>query len=334
MLLALIALAACDQPQSSYQRELYTFGTEVRIELRGLDAAAAATVADDVERALNRWNRDWYAWGDGELGQLNASLATQTEVVISEDLAQRIGAALAMRELSGGLFDPTIGALVSLWQFDGRAATDASVPSATSLAAATARANVAVRVSGDIATLTTDQRGLVIDFGGIAKGFALQALRDTLREQAVPIAIIDIGGDVLAIDRAGTARLRVGIQNPSRGDAIAFVESRDGEVTVTSGDYARYRETDEGRAHHLIDPRTGEPGRLARSVTVIGSDPPLADAAATALMIAGPALFHETCARMGVDYALMIDSAGNPLTTAALRPRLHWLGVPGADGRE
>ena len=111
---------------------------------------------------------------------------------------------------------------------------------------------------------------------------------------------------------------------------MASVVARDGEVVVTSGDYARFRHVDGERVHHIVDPRTGEPSHGAQAVTVIDSQPVLADAAATALMVAGPALFHETCQRMGVDYAVMIDAAGNAHTTADLVPRLKWLRSSGA----
>ena len=326
----LLLLASCAPPEPHFERHLYTFGTEARIELRGLDRTAAAALADRVERRLNRWNRDWYAWGDGALGELNLRLAEHAEAVTTAELGALLRHAGELRTRSGGLFDPSVGTLVGLWQFDGRAELTAEAPSAAALAAAASGRSFTVIIDGDHARVRTSRPGLRLDLGGVAKGAALDALRTMLVDAAVPAAIIDIGGDVLVVDRDGNADLTVGLRDPRRDGAMAYLHAGDGEVVVTSGDYARFRDVDGERIHHIIDPRSGRPGTGARAVTVVDTRAALADASATALMVAGPLLFHETCQRMGVKYALMIDADGNAHTTPALAPRLIWLQPSGA----
>ena len=85
--------------------------------------------------------------------------------------------------------------------------------------------------------------------------------------------------------------------------------SRPGEAIVSSGDYERYYEHDGERYHHVLDPASGRPASAA-GTTIIADDPELADAAATALMVAGPSRFTDLATRMGAETALLVDSEG------------------------
>ncbi len=317
-------LAGCAPEPEPTVRELYTFGTQVRLELRGLDVRPANAALDAAETALNRWNRDWYAWGDGELGQLNAALASATRANVSTELGTLLGRADALRQRSGGHFDPTLGRLVNAWGFAGEPADDAAIPKRQMLAEAVARVDYAVAIGAPEATVSVAAPGVVFDLGGVAKGAALEALRDEFRRRGVDRAIVDLGGDVLVLNPSGAAPVRIGIQNPRARGAIAYLVAYDGEAIVTSGDYARFRRHNERRIHHIIDPSTREPGTDVAAVTVASADPLLADAAATALMVAGTGAFHEIAAQMGLEYALMIDSNGTRQMTPAMQRRLVW----------
>ncbi|MEM1261223.1 MAG: FAD:protein FMN transferase [Pseudomonadota bacterium] len=329
-IVVLAVLTACSPQPDRYQRELYAFGTEVRIDLRGAGTDAARALADDIERQLNRWNRDWYAWGDGELADVNAQLAVSTRATTTAAMAQRIVEATTMRDRSDGLFDPTVGAYVALWHFDSGVGEGQPAPARDAIARTPARAllTVAINAASGTATVTTDTPGVVVDLGGIAKGMAMAALREIINASSIDVAVIDLGGDVLVVDKHQRANLRIGIAAPRGGMPPAYLTAANGEAIVTSGDYARFRVVDGERLHHIIDPRTGRPGHGSQAVTVVATEPILADAAATALMVAGPALFHEMAEQMGVNYALMIDANGHRHSTAAMRSRLTWLTEP------
>ena len=187
-LLALLAAAivSCERPPARFERSLYTFGTDVRIELRGLDADRAMELLDRLERQLLRWNHDWYAWGDGALGTLNGSLANATEATTTREIGQQLERAAALRTLSGGLFDPTIGALVSLWQFDGRHDVTTTLPSKDAIEAAATHASYSIELLPTYARVRVERPGITFDLGGLAKGFALAEVRQQLRAAAVP----------------------------------------------------------------------------------------------------------------------------------------------------
>ena len=96
-----------------------------------------------------------------------------------------------------------------------------------------------------------------LDLGGYAKGYALDRAAEILKSQGIHNALINIGGNVLALGTHGTRPWRVGIQHPRKPGPLATLELRDGEAIGTSGDYQRYFELDGKRYCHLIDPRTG-----------------------------------------------------------------------------
>ena len=168
-----------------------------------------------------------------------------------------------------------------------------------------------------------------VDLGGYAKGYALDRAAALLRGRGVKNALINVGGNILALGSRGPRPWRVGIQHPRKPSALAVLDLRDGEAIGTSGDYQRYFEAAGQRYCHLIDPRTGYPVRGVQAATVLAAPGPgagtLSDVASKPLFIAGPAGWRKAAERMGIAQALLIDAAGTVHVSAALRPRLEFL---------
>ena len=168
-----------------------------------------------------------------------------------------------------------------------------------------------------------------LDLGGYAKGYALDVAADYLRSQGVKNALINIGGNILALGQHGSHPWRIGIQHPRKPGAIATLELKDGEAIGTSGDYQRYFELDGKRYCHIIDPRTGYPAQGVESATIIV--PPgehagaLSDAATKPLFIAGVKGWREAARDMGIDSAMLIDDKGEIHVTDAMKARLQFL---------
>ena len=93
---------------------------------------------------------------------------------------------------------------------------------------------------------------------------------------------------------------------------------------MTSGDYERFFEHDGKRYQHVLDPRTGYPVEHTVSASVVHGDPVLADAAATALLVAGAAEFEELCLSLGLDTALIVTTSGDLRLTRAMEKRFNW----------
>jgi len=213
-------------------------------------------------------------------------------VKVRAELIEVLETALRYAELSGGAFDPTVGPLVKLWGIG----TDARrIPAPDEIAAALELVDWrGLIVDRDSGTAFLLKKGMEIDLGAVAKGYAADEAARIAREGGVKRGIIDLGGNILALGRRGekgreTAPWRVGIQNPLgvRGEYIGVLLVRDASV-VTSGVYERYFEADGKRYHHILSTANGYPvenGLL--SVTIVTGSSTEADALSTAVFALG-----------------------------------------------
>lgn len=321
--LALLALLlqGCADDNPEHRHTFPALGTLIVVEIHDPDADKAERASAAAATYLEQLGREWYAWGDGELARVNAALANGDAAPVSADLEVTIRRALAIRDLSDGYFDPTVGLLVEAWGFNDSSSPPIAPPDEQWLtewrAGAAERANIVVadgvvRVPGAVK----------LALGGIAKGTALANATRILRDNGIEIALVDAGGDLQVIGSKANRRWRIGIRDPRSSGVLGVVELRSGEAILSSGDYERYFELDGQRFHHLLDPHTGRPVAHTAGVTVIHDDPELADAAATGLMAAGPARFEALAAQMEIDLALLVTGNGEILTTAGMRSRL------------
>jgi thiamine biosynthesis lipoprotein len=166
-----------------------------------------------------------------------------------------------------------------------------------------------------------------LDLGGYAKGYALDRAAALLKQQGIHNALINIGGNVLALGQHGSRPWRVGIQHPRKPGPLATLELRDGEAIGTSGDYQRYFEFNGKRYCHLIDPRTGYPAQGVQAVTILTHGERaglLSDGASKPLFISGVAGWGAAAQRMQLAEAMLVDADGVVHLTAALQKRLEF----------
>ena len=215
----------------------------------------------------------------------NLNHAGGQPVKVSRDTLEILDAARQVSELSGGAFDATIAPVSTLWDFTSGAAV---LPDAGALAEAAARVDYAkVEISGDEVTLP---EGMMLDLGGIAKGYIADAVKGYLIERGVESAVLSFGGNVVTIGlKPGGKPWKVGIQDIDAPTGEYMLVSKNfGGSTVTSGIYERGFELDGVWYHHILDPRTGWPvqNELA-SVTVFSESSMWGDALATAAFALG-----------------------------------------------
>lgn len=294
------------------------------MHLEILDPAGTAA-ADDIEARFRLAGLDWYAFGTGELARVNALLAQGKPAPVSSALAPLISRAMDLHARSGGLFDPGVCALVKLWKFDSEAAlasADGPPAEAEIQALRAAQGSLAdLRFDGRTASAA---RPLCIDLGGMAKGSALVQARQVLIRRGIRNALVDIGGSSqLALGRNNQRPWTIGLRDPRANRVIGRLALADGEAASTSGDYERAYTRDGRRYHHVLDPRTGKPSVGSAGTTVLADDPELADAASTALMVAGPDGFDAVCTALGLRDALLITTEGALLTTPGMATRLR-----------
>ena len=324
--LCLLLLVSCAKAPSLIQREAYVFGTRVEVSLWGESGETARQALAAVLAEFDRLHRMLHAWQPSELTALNAAIARgERAIAVSPELAFILRDAAAIAAQSGQTFNPAIGKLVALWGFH----SDEFEPALPDPAAVDALVRAAPRMS-DLSIegerVTSRNRAVQLDLGGYAKGYALDRAAAILKAKGVGNALINIGGNVLALGSKGGAPWRVGIQHPRAPSPLATLELHDGEAIGTSGDYQRYFELDGRRYCHLLDPRTGRPAEGVQAVTVLiapgARAGTLSDALSKPLFVAGAGDWRGLAQRLGVDHALRIDGDGVMHVTAAFRRRL------------
>jgi thiamine biosynthesis lipoprotein len=220
--------------------------------------------------------------GNGYLQRINAEESGVWHEM-NPDLKAVLTRSRYYYELSGGLFDPTVGPVKWLWDFE----NGGRVPEAAELAKALGLTGMEkVEINGGRFRLTAP--GMKLDFGAIAKGYAADRMAAVLRKNGVKAACISAGGNIITIGRKpGGSDWIIGARYP-RGDRLVLVRPVPNVAVATSGDYERFFMKDGVRYHHILDPRTGQPSRKCIGATVWAASAMDADALSTTMFLLGP----------------------------------------------
>jgi thiamine biosynthesis lipoprotein len=323
-LVLLWALAACSPPPL-VQQQAYVFGTLVEVSVEGAPEAQAREATAAVLARFDQLHRQLHAWQPSELSRLNAALARGERATVSPELAAMLRDAQALAAQSDELFNPAIGGLVALWGFHADT-PQARVPDAAAIADRVRRQPRMADLVIEAATVSSRNPAVQLDLGGYAKGRALDDAVAILKAHGIRNALVNIGGNVIALGRHGDRPWRVGIQHPRQAGTLAALDLHDGEAIGTSGDYQRYFEAAGRRYCHLIDPRNGQPASGMQSVTILlrgAHAGTRSDALSKPLFIGGAAHLAERAARLGVTSYLAVDAAGKTHLSPDLAARLR-----------
>ncbi|MEW6765258.1 MAG: FAD:protein FMN transferase [Pseudomonadota bacterium] len=310
-------------------REMYVFGTVIHLGAEGPEARVNAAL-DEIEHEFLRMNRDWHAWKPGELSRLNAALAEGRAMPLSVDLEALLRGAREAAMASGGLFNPALGHLIALWDFQSDLQRRDAPPSADEVEAVCARAPSLSDLAFGAQGVGSGNPHVRIDLGGYAKGEALNRALGDLAARGLGNAVVNLGGNLAVSGLRDGRPWRIGVRHPQGEGVIAALDAEGREAIVTSGTYERYREWGGRRYPHILDPRSGWPAEHVVSATIVHPDGAWADAAATALVVAGAEDWPVVAARMGIAQAMVIDDTGVVSMTPAIAPRIRFVGQPPA----
>lgn len=221
---------------------------------------------------------------DSEISRINSAGGNPVEV--SKETIKLIKKGIYYSEMSDGVFDITIAPVSNLWDFK---AETPLVPSPEAIAEAVSHVNYENIIIRDNTVKLTDPHA-GIDLGAIAKGYIANRIKDYLEEEGVRHAMINLGGNVLAMgSKLDGSDYNIGIQKPfdETGEPITSVKISDKSV-VTSGIYQRYFKADGKIYHHILDPNTGYPcENNLYSVTILTDSSLTADALSTTCFLLG-----------------------------------------------
>ena len=196
-------------------------------------------------------------------------------------------------ELTDGAFDITIGSILKVWHNyreegieENAAGRPGKVPSMEELQEAAAHTGWShVTIDEEKNTVYLDDPEMSLDAGGIAKGYAAEMIGQALDDRVSSYASINAGRNIRTVHtKADGSDWRIGIVDPETGSSLLVISKPGSCSFVTSGDYERFYEGEDGtRYHHIIDPSTLMPAAYYRSVTIITEDSSAADCLSTAL---------------------------------------------------
>ncbi len=260
-------------------KQLFAMDTFMSFTATGTESEEAVNAVmqeiQRLDRLLSTGNPD------SEVSTINANGGGS----LSVDTREILSAAMNINAATGGLFDFTVYPLMELWGF---ASKEYHVPSDEEISALLPLVDASkVQLQNGKVLLG---KGQMIDFGGIAKGYASSRAMDIFREKGITDGMVSLGGNVQTIgNNPDGNRWRIAVQEPGneRGVYLGVLDVS-GKAVVTSGGYERYFEEDGQTYIHILDPRTGRPAESdLLSVTVVSADGTLADGLSTSLFIMG-----------------------------------------------
>ncbi len=284
----------------AHVRTQVALGTLVTISVRGMDRDAADAAVNAAFAEVRRIDTLFTTYGDaGPIARLNRG--DDARVVLDAETAALVAQCDALTRQTDGAFDVALQHLITVWGFE---TGEPAVPSPVALEAARARSGWRhVVLAGDTLVRTN---GAALNFGAIAKGYAVDRAVAVLAQHGVREALVNAGGEVRATGGTWT----VGVQDPRDPQRLVTEFHVTREAVATSGDYEQFFEADGRRYHHILDPSTGMSAGGCRSVTVIAPDDATADALATGIFVLGPTRGLALAERLSDVEVLIIDSAG------------------------
>ncbi len=309
IILLSLLLTACSQPPSKpITRHFLAFGTLVDLTLQGVDQKKADEVTAIIEEDFRLMHHSWHAWDPGPLGRVNRLIPNGKPFSVPPSVLPLIKIGTELAEQSDNRFNPAIGQLISLWGFhssDPKGWTPPSDEAVQKLLQANPRMT---DLTFNGVLMQSSNPTVDLDFGAFGKGYGIDLAMEHIKELGINNAILNAGGDLRVIGSRNGQPWRIAIRNPDGDNPLALLKVKGDESIFTSGDYERKYSYKGKRYHHIIDPRSGYPAEGTRSVTVLHDNATRADAAATALFVAGPDEWFQVAQAMGIRHVLLLDS--------------------------
>jgi thiamine biosynthesis lipoprotein len=326
-------LCACtSQKEKIYRKSRILMDTLVTITVVSKSEASAGKAIDAAFSEVEKLEKlsNFFSSGS-EVSRINRNAGISV-VKVSPDISDVLEKALLVSEKTGGAFDVTMGPVIKLYDFYKKIKPEQG----------TIKKNLSLVnyrnliIDRNKYTAYLKKKGMLIDLGGISKGYAADKAVETLKRNGISSGLVSVAGDIKAFGLKPDKRpWKIGIRNPRippdlKGgfpdDIMATIELKDMAIS-TSGDYERCFILDGKRYHHLLSPKTGYPAEECRSVSIITKEGVFTDAFATGVFILGPEKGMKVLEKMGFD-GVIVASQGKVFTTPGLRGKIEFKKTP------
>lgn len=285
-----LTLTSCKENKESGPVTRREFALDTVITLQIYDKGNEEILDEAIERLKEIENRMSATIKDSDISIINKNAGIKPTKV-NDDVYFVIQEAKYFAEISNGAYEPTIGPLVKLWNITAIDKKERNfIPTEEEIEKAMSLVDYNDLELMEDNLVYLNKKGMKLDLGGIAKGYAADEVKRVFKENGVKNAIIDLGGNIYAMgERNNSEPWRIGIQDPfkSIGEYMGILNVKNKSI-VTSGDYERYFNYKGKRYHHIIDTKTGYPSENEVAGISIVSDLSIdGDALSTALFVLG-----------------------------------------------
>ncbi|MCL6591310.1 MAG: FAD:protein FMN transferase [Firmicutes bacterium] len=306
-----------------YEANGFAMGTLISQKIYGIASRKAANEAFEKIKYLECLMTINAPGGD--INRLNEN-AGKGYIKLNPETISVLKSALIISRLSGGAFDITVAPVVKEWGIGSVSPRIPPKKTLIRLGSLIGYKNVYIDEKNQGAALAG--AGQMVDLGGIAKGYAADAVIQIYRRNGIRSGLINIGGNVATLGtRPDGTPWRIGIQDPRarHGKILGVVRVSD-QAVVTSGDYEKYFMKNGKRYHHIINPRSGRPAESGLiSVTIVAASSTEADALATAVFILGSDKGMSLLKRYGRAEAILITANKKLYITPGLKKDFEFM---------
>jgi thiamine biosynthesis lipoprotein len=289
VLVSCLTIQGCGQGQKIYKKKFIAAGTYIEVTSPRQEAARIVIeTMREAEKIFNLYDKD------SDISRLNAAAGIKP-VRVSRELIETIELSKDLYKLTKGAFDPSIGKLTFFWKekITGNRLKEFPSPDQIETLRKYKGLNL-IDTDNAQQTAFIEKEGIVLDLGGIAKGYMVDKAVAALQAAGIDSALINAGGDMYCLGTKQGRPWQIGIRNPKTIAGVLDTLAIRDEAIATSGDYEQFFTYEGIRHSHLIDPDSGLPVKGAiRSVTVIAHNATTADGLATAFFIMGKAAIER-----------------------------------------
>ena len=281
-------------------------GTEVTLRFFLADDEKALAARDAVVAEMHRIDSTMSPFKESSLISKINREAAEHPVVISKEFYALVLQSLMISKMTEGSFDITLSSVGYLYDYRLK-----KKPSAAQLKEKLPLINYqSIVLDADKNTIAFKQKGVKIDFGGIAKGLAVDNSINILKSFGVKQASVTAGGDTYVLGDNDGKMWRVGIKHPRAESKLVSILPLADTAISTSGDYERFFIEDGERYHHIINPSTGKSITGIQSVTVLTSNSTFADALSTSVFVLGLEKGMALVDKLDNVSAIIVDAKG------------------------